>query len=198
VALLPRLALPLTEPAPDPLGALFDPPRAKVWLEIGFGAGEHLLAQATANATVGFIGCEPFEGGIAKVLAGVEAHALSNVRLHAGDGRHVLRWLPPASLGRAFILFPDPWPKRRHLKRRLLNAATLGLLARVLEPAAELRLASDDADYVEAMLAGLAGDPAFEVTSVQRRRPADWPPTRYEGKAKEQGRSPRYILARRR
>jgi tRNA (guanine-N7-)-methyltransferase len=196
--LLPGLALALDRPPPQPIGALFAPPCAELWLEIGFGAGEHLLAQASANPRVGFIGCEPFEAGVAKMLAAIHARALANVRLYAGDGRHVLDWLPAASVRRAFILFPDPWPKRRHLKRRLVNPVTLGHLARVLEPGGELRLASDDAGYVEAMLQAVRAEPSLGVASVQEVRPADWPPTRYEGKARAAGRRAWYATVRRR
>ena len=127
--LLPDVALSLSDPAPASLGELFAVPVREVWLEIGFGGGEHLLWQATQSPDVGLIGCEPFQDGVTKVLRGIEVGKLANIRLHADDARAVLRWLPEASLARAFILFPDPWPKKRHQKRRLVSAGLLRELA---------------------------------------------------------------------
>ena len=169
----------------------------KVWLEIGFGGGEHLVWQAKANPSVTVIGCEPFEDGVVKVLGEIERSALSNVALHMGDARDVLRWLPDASIARAFILFPDPWPKRKQRKRRLVNPQTLDLLARVLVPGAELRFGTDIADYVRTGLHAITADGRFawlaDGPDDWRVRPADWPETRYEQKAEREGRRRYYF-----
>ena len=193
---LPRVAVDLAQPAPASLTDLFAPPVEDVWLEIGFGGGEHLVWQARANPGVGLIGCEPFQDGVVKVLGAIDAAsetgALANIRVLADDARPLLRWLPSASIGRAFVLFPDPWPKARHRKRRLVSEATLGELARVLRPGAELRLATDDGDYAGAMLLAIGRQAYFQWTANGpddwRRRPADWPATRYEEKALREGR----------
>lgn len=172
-----------------------------LWLEIGFGGGEHLLWQAGANTDVTLIGAEPFQDGVIKVLAGIESGRIGNIRIHDNDARDLLRWLPPESLARAFILFPDPWPKKRHAKRRLVNAHTLDLLARVLAPGAELRFATDIDDYVRTALLALTAHEAFrwpaQGPSDWRVRPADWPETRYEQKAKREGRRCYYLSFRR-
>lgn len=190
--MLPGLALDLSPPPPPRLGLLFTPPVNDVWLEIGFGGGEHLLWQARHNPGVGFIGCEPFQDGVVKVLSAIDTQGFGNLRLHAEDARPLLRWLPAASIGRAFILFPDPWPKMRHRKRRLVSPATVAELARVLRPGAELRLATDDGDYAGSMLLAVAGQGDFRWTAAApgdwRQRPADWPATRYEEKARREGR----------
>ncbi|HVA35551.1 MAG TPA: tRNA (guanosine(46)-N7)-methyltransferase TrmB [Stellaceae bacterium] len=199
--LLPQLRIVL--PATDPLDpqALF-PLATDLWLEIGFGAGEHLAAQARAHPAIGFLGAEVFENGVAKLVATIGGEQLANIRLFIDDARLLLARLPDRSLGRAFILFPDPWPKERHKKRRIVAAATLDQLARTLRPGAELRLATDDPDYAEWMAAAIAAHPAFvEVARGDGdwpSRPADWPATRYEQKAVAAGRQPRFFrLARR-
>ena len=138
--LLPRVALDLTCDRIEP-ATHFDRDVRDIWREIGFGGAEHLIWQAERHPETGFIGCEPFEDGVVKALTAIEEGPLDNVRLHAGDARDVLRLLPDASLGRVFILFPDPWPKRKHVKRRLVSVATLRMLARVMRPGAELRIA---------------------------------------------------------
>lgn len=199
--LFPRLRLDPAAPLPSGLAALFPHGPGSVALEIGFGAGEHLLWQATANPSWGFIGCEPFLNGMASLLGHVEKQGLGNIRLYDGDARDLLGWLPPASLDRVFILFPDPWPKKRHAKRRLVNRDFLGNLARAMKPGAELRFASDIPDYVaEALLAARASG-RFEWTATRaadwRERPADWPQTRYEAKALAQGRRSAYLTFRR-
>ena len=195
---LPRLALNLARPAPAPPTALFAQPVAETWLEIGFGGGEHLVWQASHNPTVGLIGCEPFEDGVIKVLDAIDTQALGNIRLHADDARDVLRWLPDASIARAFVLFPDPWPKRKHLKRRLVNVSLLVSLARVIRPGGELRLGTDIADYARTILMAAQCEPKFRWTARTandwRIRPADWPQTRYEDKAVREGRSSCYLL----
>ena len=189
---LPRLALDLSQPPPTRLVEIFAPPVVDAWLEIGFGGGEHLIWQARHNPSVGLIGCEPFQDGVAKVLSAIEDEQLANIRLHADDARPLLRRLPAASIGRAFILFPDPWPKARHHKRRLVSATTLEELARVMRAGAELRIATDDADYARCMLLAVVGQPNFSWTATGpadwRQRPPDWPSTRYEQKARKAGR----------
>jgi tRNA (guanine-N7-)-methyltransferase len=197
----PRVALPLAHPPPDRLADLFQPPVADVWLEIGFGGGEHLIWQAKANPGAGLIGCEPFQDGMVKALSAIAAETIGNIRLHADDARPVLRWLPDASIGRAFILFPDPWPKRRHQKRRLVSAAMLAELARVMRPGAELRMATDSGDYARWILQAIHEQGSFSWTADGptdwRQRPPDWPPTRYEQKALRDGRRCTYLRFRR-
>jgi tRNA (guanine-N7-)-methyltransferase len=196
--LLPRLAvtLPGDSERLDP-AALFAPPRPRVWLEIGFGGGEHLAWQAARQPEVGLLGCEVFANGIATLLRALEAERLDNVRLHTEDARLLLRSLPDASLERAFLLFPDPWPKRRHAPRRFVQPETLAELARVLRDGAELRLASDDPKMQAWMLGHLADHPAFAWTARRPAdalaRPDDWPQTRYEAKALAEGRTPLYL-----
>ncbi|MDX2202044.1 MAG: tRNA (guanine(46)-N(7))-methyltransferase TrmB [Hyphomicrobiaceae bacterium] len=202
--LLPRLAIDLAQPAPDRLADLLGAGVGEVWLEIGFGGGEHLLWQARQTAQVGIIGCEPFLDGLVKVLAAIDdaKGGLGNVRLHGDDARPLLRWLPDASLARAFILFPDPWPKARHRKRRLVSEASLRELARAMRPGAELRLATDISDYARHMLIAIAREGSFRWTATGpddwRQRPPDWPPTRYEAKALREGRKPAYLSFARR
>jgi len=195
---LPPRAVDLTAPAPAPLTALFTPAVRDVWLEIGFGGGEHLLWQARENPAIGLIGCEPFLDGVVKVVDALATEQHTNVRIHADDARPLLRWLPPASLGRAFVLYPDPWPKRRHQKRRLVAPPLLDLLARALRPGAELRVATDIADYVRTILLAALPHPAFVWRATRPRdwqqRPADWPTTRYEQKALREGRRPHYLV----
>jgi tRNA (guanine-N7-)-methyltransferase len=200
--LLPRLRLELpTSGKLDPRVLFADPVEA-VWLEVGFGAGEHLAAQAAANPRIGVIGCEVFENGVVKLLADLQRRALGNVRLFVDDARLLLAALPEASLARTFILFPDPWPKLRHHKRRIVSTATLDALAHAMSDGGELRLATDDADYLCWMLERTTIHPGFEWLARQpgdwRRRPADWPPTRYEQKALAAERKPAFLRFRRR
>jgi tRNA (guanine-N7-)-methyltransferase len=193
---LPRLAISLLQPAQVELNRLFAPPVAEVWLEIGFGGAEHLIWQARANPHVGLIGCEPFADGIVKALSAIEAANLSNVRIHADDARPLLRWLSPASIARTFILFPDPWPKKRHHKRRLVSQASLAELARVMRPGGELRIATDVADYAQAILLAVEQQQSFRPLAGPgdwRERGSDWPPTRYEQKALLEGRRCSYF-----
>ena len=194
---LPELALAIPENGRlDPAGA-FPSPLEAVWLEIGFGGGEHLAALAQRHPEVGFVGVEPFVNGVARLLSHVDELGLRNVRIVMDDARLLLRALPAASIARAFVLFPDPWPKLRHHKRRIVNTATAAALARVLTPGAELRLATDDPDYARAMLETLRREPAFDWLAESSRdwlvRPDDWPATRYEDKALTAGRTPVYL-----
>jgi tRNA (guanine-N7-)-methyltransferase len=189
---LPQVALPLDAAGLGRPAGLFTPPATEVWLEIGFGGGEHLLWQAAHNPHVGLIGCEPFEDGVIKVLSAIAAEGLTNIRVHPDDGRPVLRGLPDASIGRAFILFPDPWPKKRHHKRRLLAPDTIADLARVLRRGSELRVGTDWGEYAAVILQVVLGSGAFAWTAERaddwRQRPSDWPQTRYEAKALQDGR----------
>jgi tRNA (guanine-N7-)-methyltransferase len=189
---LPRVASPGDAPALADLPALFPIPVREVWLEIGFGGGEHLVWQAKRHPDVGVLGCEPFEDGVVKVLSAIELDALANVRVLAGDARPLLRLLPQAGIARVFILFPDPWPKKRHHKRRLVSAATLNEIARILRPGGELRMATDAAEYASAMLLAASHHRALRWTAKGpqdwRQRPPDWPQTRYEAKAVAAGR----------
>lgn len=175
---------------------------ADIWLEIGFGAGEHLLYQAAANPGVGFIGCEPYLGGVARLLGTADDAALDRIRVFRDDARQLLTALPDAAIGRAFVLFPDPWPKTRHHKRRIVAPDTLAQLARVLKDGAELRAATDIDGYKAWMLQHLLASCAFEWTARRpgdwRDRPADWPETRYERKARAAGRTPAFFRFRRR
>ena len=185
---LPRLTF---DPANPPEGY------AQTWLEIGFGGGEHLLWQARQSPDVAFIGCEPFEDGVIKVLSTIAAEDLKNIRLHMDDAREILRAIRPGSIDRAFILFPDPWPKRKHRKRRLVNASLLKLLANAMRAGAELRIGTDIGDYARTMLEAFAAEPRFLWQAAGpddwRIRPSDWPETRYEAKALREGRK-RYYL----
>lgn len=172
-----------------------------VWLEVGFGGGEHLLWQASHHPAVRLIGCEPFEDGVVKVLDAIDTQNLSNIRLWTDDARPLLRALPNASLSRVFILFPDPWPKARHQKRRLVSAQTIDALARVMRPSAELRIATDIGSYATAILHSVLGSSHFgwvcESPSDWRLRTEDWPGTRYEAKALAAGRRCYYFRFRR-
>ena len=198
--LLPRLALDLTAPTRE-LAALFADPIDEVRLEIGFGGGEYLVSEACAHPRTGFIGVEPFVNGMAKALAAIEAEHLANIRLHHGDALEVLAWLPTASLARIDLIYPDPWPKRRHWKRRFVQDDSVAALARILRPNGEFRFATDIADYAAWTLAHLTRSPHFAWTA---ERAADWrrawpgfPGTRYEAKAKRAGRMPCYLIFRR-
>lgn len=200
-AKLPEFAIDLAA-GPIRPGDLFDPPRERLWLEIGFGAGEHLAAQARAHRDIGLIGCEPFLNGVAALVEEIDRDALQNIRILADDARDLLDALPDASIERCFILFPDPWPKRRHHRRRFVSAPNLDSLARILRDGAELRLASDHREYVRWMLSRVLGHGAFEWTARGsadwRERPTDWPETRYEAKALARGDECSYLRFRRR
>jgi tRNA (guanine-N7-)-methyltransferase len=189
---LPRVGLDLSGLCPASAAALFPRPVSEVWLEIGFGGAEHLVWQAGQNPNVGLIGCEVFEDGVVKALASIEDRSLANVRLAVEDARDVLRWLPKASLSRVFILFPDPWPKKRHVKRRLVAGRLFALLSRVMAPGAELRIATDIGDYARTTLIAAREHAGFVWHAAGpadwRTREADWPGTRYEAKALAEGR----------
>jgi tRNA (guanine-N7-)-methyltransferase len=199
--LLPRLRIdPLRDLARPQ--ALFPRPVESLRLEIGFGGGEHLAARARAARDVGFLGCEPFVNGMAKLLTAIDAEGLDNVRLHAGDATAVIEALPPASVDRVDLLYPDPWPKRRHHKRRFVSDAMLAKLARILRPGGTFCFASDIDHYVGWTLARVLRSPDFRWTAEGAqdwRRPfPDWPGTRYEAKALREGRVPSYLTFERR
>ena len=198
--LLPRLLIDPSQTI-DPHGAFACPVR-ETWLEVGFGAGEHLLATAAANPHVGLIGCEPFLNGMARALADLASADLDNIRLYGGDAGIIIDKLPEASLDRVFVLYPDPWPKRRQRKRRFLTDDMLSRLARTMSPGAELRFATDIDDKCGWTLARLLRSPDFAWTAACAADwQAPWPgwvETRYEQKAKADGRRPCYITALRR
>ena len=187
--LLPRLAV---DPACDLSrpALLFEPPRERLWLEIGFGGGEHLAERARQNPDVGFIGCEPFVNGVAKLLSVIDAEELANVRLHPGDARDLLPKLGSATFERVFLLFPDPWPKARHQKRRFVNQTTIGGLARILKPGGIFRFASDWPDYVDQVKAEIDAHGGFAALPPDT---SPRPVTRYEQKAGAAGREPVYL-----
>jgi len=194
---LPRLEFAL-ELAGDPLSA-FAPRPDELWLEVGFGSGEHALAQIATHPEAGLIACEVFDNGICSLLShlvpeGGEANAPlpGNLRLWTDDAWTLLHLLPDRCLGRLFLLFPDPWPKARHAKRRFVHPALLPLLARVLKGGAEWRVASDDPTYQAWVTEVMAAQPLFDAPPPATERPRDWPPTRYEAKALREGRAPQY------
>ena len=199
--LLPHLAIDLTRPAPAELGTLFAEPVTAVCLEIGFGGGEAMLAQAKAASHIGFIGVEPFVNGMAKALAGIAAEDLNNIRLHFDDAAGLIAWLPDASLDRVDLIHPDPWPKRRHWKRRFVQDETVSQLARLVRAGGEFRFVTDVADYAAWTLQRLLRSPHFEWVAQcadDWRKP--WPGftgTRYHAKAAREQRSCCFLLFRR-
>jgi len=180
------------------VGSLFE--GKPLWLEIGFGGGEHLVHMAGNNPGVGFIGCEPYINGVAMLLGKVRRLAVQNLRIHAGDARDLFDVLPEASVQKAFLLYPDPWPKKRHHRRRFVTPEHLAPLARVMAPGAELRVATDIADYVRQTLEQVPRH-GFEWLAEEAddwRQPwDDWLSTRYEQKAIREGRPQHYLTFRR-
>lgn len=190
---LPRFRL--SDPA-DPRAAL---PQPDLWLEIGFGGGEHARAFAAAQPAVGLIAAEVFEQGLCSMLAalvpeGAEATAAppANLRLWPADARTLIAALPAGALAGAILLFPDPWPKARHAKRRFVHPVTVAALAGVLRPGAAWRIATDDQTYQAWVEAVVGASPAFTLAACTDARPAGWPATRYEARALDAGRTPRY------
>ncbi len=200
-ALLPKVALDLAKPAPLALQTLFAGPVDNLRLEIGFGGAEHLIAQAQAQPDTGFIATDAFINAIAKALVALDEHALTNIRLYYGDASELLDWLPDAAFSRIDLLYPDPWPKRRHWKRRFIQSDSLRRLARILKKDGELRFATDIADYAAYALARVMRSPDFvwaaECSDDWRKPWVDFGGTRYEAKAKREGRTPAYFIFRR-
>jgi len=199
--LLPRLAIDTTLPPPADVAALFPHRPSRISLEIGFGGGEHLIAEAERAPAAGFIGVEPFVNGMAKILSEIDERGIGNIRLFARDAADLLAWLPPNSLDRVDLLYPDPWPKKRHWKRRFVSPENLDRLARALKPGGAFRVASDIPGYIEWTLMLTTRDPRFAWTAERAAdwlQPfADWPGTRYEAKALAAGRTPTYLAFRR-
>jgi len=200
--LLPKFALTIPQAGWLELSVGPCPPQRDLWLEIGFGAGEHLAVQAERHPEVSLIGCEVFEPGIARLLTHIEHRHIDNIRIFVDDARLLLAALPPSSIDRVFILFPDPWPKRRHAKRRLVSSETLDALGQIMRDGAELRFATDDGNYLTWVLERVTNHPSFEWPARGfrdwRARPIDWPPTRYEEKARAAGRTPTFLRLKRR
>ena len=198
--LLPKISIDLAKRAPADLRTLFAAPPDRVRLEIGFGGAEHLIAQAKAHPQDGFIASDAFVNATAKALAAIDDGKLGNIRLHFGDASALIDWLPAGGLARIDLLYPDPWPKRRHWKRRFIQDETLARLARILAPGGELRFATDIADYAAYALARVLRSPDFVWTAQGAddwRKPwPDFAGTRYEAKAKREGRAPNYFIFR--
>ncbi len=201
-SLLPRLALPVDAPAPADLKTLFPHPVTQVTLEIGFGGGEHLIREAMAFPDQGFIGVEPFVNGMAKALAEIERKGLTNIRLYFGDAANLFDWFPAQSLACIYLLYPDPWPKTRHHKRRFVQDWTIAKLANLLPQGGEFRYATDIPGYAEWTLEHLARNPDFTLVSdtpeAQSTPWTGWQSTRYEAKALREGRTPGYFTFLRR
>ncbi len=201
--LLPVLSLSLPGDDSLPLepASLFADAVKEVWFEVGFGKGEHLAEQARRHPEIGFIGCEPFINGTASLLSLIDEKGLGNIRIHSDDAWDVLARLPEASLGRFFLLHPDPWPKNRHAKRRFVNRETLGRLACLLMDEAELRIGTDHPVYCRWIMQEMNHCPDFdwiaETAADWRSPPSDWPTTRYGKKAKAEGRATAYLSFRR-
>ncbi|MCR9214941.1 MAG: tRNA (guanine(46)-N(7))-methyltransferase TrmB [Proteobacteria bacterium] len=198
---LPKLTVPISNGEID-LSALFKKEMADYWLEIGFGSGEHLSWQAEHNPEIGFIGCEPFLNGVATLLGKLTKSGVDNVRIHNDAAEILLDKLPAGSISRGFLLFPDPWPKTSHHKRRFVSSLNIERLAHVLKDGAELRIGTDHTGYGEWILWHFLNSEQFdwqaETAEDWRVRPADWPPTRYEQKALAKGLRPVYYRFRRR
>jgi len=198
--LLPRLALDLSEPAPAKLNSLFPVAVSEVRLEIGFGGGEFMIAQARQSPHTGFIGVEPFVNGMAKALSAIESGKLQNIRLHFDDALNLIDWLPKNALARIDLIHPDPWPKRRHWKRRFVQDAMVARLARLLRAGGEFRFVTDIADYTDWTLRHLLRSAEFEWTAQcadDWRKP--WPgfiETRYHAKAARDARVSCFLIFR--
>jgi tRNA (guanine-N7-)-methyltransferase len=199
--LLPHLALDIGSGAPAHLAELFEGEIDDVRLEIGFGGGEHLIAEAQAFPHIGFIGCEPYVNGMAKILTQIEALNIPNIRLYAGDAAELLAWAPPQSMARIDLIHPDPWPKRRHWKRRFVQDATVAAMARIIKAGGEFRFVSDIDDYCAWTLLHLLRSSDFLWTAeraIDWRQPWDgYTMTRYGRKAEREGRVAAYLRFRR-
>jgi tRNA (guanine-N7-)-methyltransferase len=200
-ALLPRLAIDLTNPAPADLTVLFPSAVSNVHLEIGFGAGENMMTQAAAQPRTGFIGVEPFVNGMARALTVIDDLHLQNIRLHFDDATNLVAWLPDASIERIDLIHPDPWPKRRHWKRRFVQEATIAQFARILRPGGELRFVTDIADYaawtLQRLLRSANLDWTAQCADDWRKAWPDFTATRYHAKAARAARAPCFLIFRR-
>ena len=196
--LLPKIAIPLPSQGESlDIAALFSMPVEQLWLEIGFGGGEHLAAQAVNHPAVGIIGVEPFINGVASLLAHIDKDILDNVRIYGDDVRQIIDAIPNDSLDRVFILFPDPWPKKRHNRRRIISMELLDSLARIMKDNAELRFASDHMDYASWTLERATRHQDFQWNALSKddwQTPPDgWVTTRYEAKGRKKGDIPAYF-----
>lgn len=198
---LPEIQVELPQTGKLDLNSVFGPGTHEIWLEIGAGNGDHAISQAEQNPSAGVLAVEPYITGVANLAANAQKRELPNIRVLADDARLLLARLPPASIDRTFILFPDPWPKRRHWRRRIICPEVLDLLAAAMPSGAELRVGTDHASYLIWMLRILRAHPAFRWTPASaddwRRRPDDWPETRFEAKGWAEGRISTYLSLRR-
>lgn len=194
--LLPNISITLPDSGKIDIANLVSGSKSP-WLEVGFGGGEHLAWQAARHRDVMMIGAEPFIDGVGKLLSLVDEHKLTNVRILHGDARPLMEALPDGTLERIFVLHPDPWPKKRHFKRRMISPWFFAEATRLIQPGGMLRVASDIPDYVRWTLMHAQDAPAFEWMASKadhwRVRPDDWPQTRYEAKALREGRPPAYL-----
>ncbi len=194
-SLLPRLRIDITAARPDSLAEFFKRKPDDVRMEIGFGGGEYLTGQALEQPDCGFIGVEPFQSGMAKALSAIERLGLENVRLYDQDAGPLLEWLPAQCLGCVDLLYPDPWPKKRHWKRRFVSDDNIARIARILKPGGQFRFASDIEAYVDWTLAHLGRRNDFVALARSADEPwPGWKPTRYEAKALREGRTPAYLI----
>ncbi len=195
---LPEVKLDIETLKDSGIAALFDGVKKQYWMEVGFGGGEHLARQARKNPDIGMIGCEPFQNGVAKLLTEIEAYKLKNISVHNDDARTVLDALPNASLDKLFLLYPDPWHKSKHNKRRFISKENLVQIARVLKKDGIFFVASDIPDYVNWTLSHLQNDENFEWLAERSQDwlmpPEGWVSTRYEAKAKRAGRNSAYLF----
>ena len=195
--LLPKLKIELPQSEILNLESVFTNSVREVWLEIGFGGGEHLAKQARLHPDIGFIGCEPYLNGVASHLSMIEQYKLSNIRIFDDDARKLFRVLPNASFDRIYALYSDPWPKKRHHRRRFISVETVNALIRIMKNGAQLRLASDHMGYVSWMLEHLSRQPELEWQARSKhdweKPPSDWVQTRYGEKAKIKGISSAYL-----
>lgn len=195
-ACLPKLLLNPGEPL-EAAKDLFKPKKQEIWLEIGFGGAEHMVYQALENPDIGLIGCEPFVNGVCKAIDQIAANDIENIRLYNEDAAHILDWLPASSIDKLFLLYPDPWHKKRHWKRRFVSNRNLERIIRVLKPGGHFRFASDIEDYVNWTLDHIENHSALKElgpTAEERKMPyPDWKRTRYEAKAYREGRVPQYL-----
>lgn len=198
--LLPKLQVHLQQDTAVVLSELFPNPVKEYYLEIGFGGGEHLAARAVESSAAGFIGCEPFINGVASLLKHIDQQKIENIRIVVDDARLLLKSLPDQCLSRIYIMFPDPWHKKRHHKRRIVSPETIDNLSRVLKVGGELYMATDIQNYAEWMQETLKPRTEFELIMDDRQhltdRPIDWPRTKYEQKGIKAGRDASYMIYR--